>query len=238
MDTVRSTVRPSNDATPAPTPPWGRIERWSALPAGLLFLGVSLPFWLFAASIAWGSLRRMGTPGYDGSWAVDLLLKTYITPPAIFFSLLGLGLVYGGSRTLAPTSRRALSAAFLALLCTPLALVLVSHAWKLLAFEGGPARLPGDFWGQAGEWLFAAAVPAAVALDASRTVAWERRRGLLIVGCGLLALAWGGPLSVLLRTGRLDNWQSMAVLDAPLTLLAVGCLVLSRMRREDASTAG
>ena len=231
MDTVRSTAGPSL----APTPPlWERIERWSALPTGLLFLGVSLPFWLFAAGIAWGSLRRMGTPAYDGSWAGDLLLKTYIAPPAIFFSLLGLALLDSASRTMSATRRRALSAALIALLFTPLALVVVSHAWKLLTFDGGPTRLSGDFWWQAGEWLFAAAVPAAVALDASRTVAWQRRRGLLIVGCGLLAWVWGVPLYLLLRTGRLDNWLWMAVLYAPLTLLAAGCLALSLRRKSRA----
>lgn len=212
---------------------WERVDRWSPPAEAARFLGLSLPVWGMAGFIACTSLRRFGLPDYDSAWAGDLLLKLILVPLAILLTLPAFDSLYRVIESpTSPLPRRSLARVTAALLFTPLTLVVLAHAWKLLTFPGSAALLRDrDFLWQAFGWLLATGTPALVAVDALRTGAWDPRRGLRIVGRGILVWVWVTPLTVLVVTRSLLGWDQMIGLYAPLTLIALGCLVAGRRSR-------
>jgi len=66
---------------------------WSRVAGGLFFLAAATPFWASGAATAFHTRGRTGTQ-FDAHGATDGLLKTFITPPAIVLSLLGLVFLY------------------------------------------------------------------------------------------------------------------------------------------------
>jgi hypothetical protein len=180
--------------------------------AGILLLGLSLPFWAFTLWLVGPALDRTGEPALGSHWMPDFLTKTFAAPPALALSVLGFVLLVPSLNQRASLREGTGARVLAGLLFLPLAIGLV-----LLAGTPSAGRFAGG--------LLVAAVPAVVAIDALRARAWSRERALLVAGLGVLAWVWPPRLLELLDgTMPWSAAGSMLLYNAPLTLVALACL--------------